>query len=106
MTDGENWFGVGINPISKAIIGSQSVPYIYEDRLSGDDVVAALLELYNKTKEERETIGAAGRQHVLNNYNFDQFQSKWIDLIDSIVEKHGSWETRTGYNRWEMLEVA
>ena len=37
VTDGENWFGVGIEPSSKAIIGSQEVPYIYEDRLNKED---------------------------------------------------------------------
>ena len=40
------------------------------------------------------------------NYNFEQFQSNWVELIDSVVENHGSWETRVGYNRWELLEVA
>ena len=31
---GKTNFGVGIKPISKAVIGSQQVPYIYEDRIS------------------------------------------------------------------------
>jgi len=26
--------------------------------------------------------------------------------MDSIVEKYGSWETRKGYDRWHLLEVA
>ena len=38
VTDGEKWFGVGIEPASKAIIGSQQVPYIYEDRVSSMDI--------------------------------------------------------------------
>ena len=28
VTDGENWFGVGIEPSSKSVIGSQEIPYI------------------------------------------------------------------------------
>jgi glycosyltransferase involved in cell wall biosynthesis len=106
VTDGENWFGIGIEPASKSIIGSQSVPYIYEDRISGEDVVDALLKLYNMTNEEREALGSNGRQHVMDNYNFKEFQSKWVDLIDDIIERYGSWETRNKYTRWEMLEVA
>ncbi len=39
VTDGEgNWFGMGIQPSSKAIIGSQQVPWIYEDRISGKKI--------------------------------------------------------------------
>ena len=34
ITDGETWFGVGLEPCSKTVIGSQQVPYIYEDRIS------------------------------------------------------------------------
>ena len=62
--------------------------------------------MYNMSKEERETLGAAGRQHVMKNYNFDKFQSAWVEVMDNVVKNYGSWETRTGYNRWEMLEVA
>lgn len=106
VTDGENWFGIGLEPTSRAIIGSQSVPYIYEDRICGEDFVNALVKMYNMSKEERETLGAAGRQHVMKNYNFDKFQSAWVEVMDNVVKNYGSWETRTGYNRWEMLEVA
>ena len=106
VTDGDEWFGVGLTPASKAVIGSQSVPYIYEDRVCQEDVVDALLKMYNMTKEERQALGAKGRQHVMQNYNFEQFQSNWVELIDSVVENYGSWETRVGYNRWELLEVA
>ena len=37
VTDGKKWFGIGIKPASKAVIGSQQVPYIYEDRVSEED---------------------------------------------------------------------
>ena len=41
VTDGEEWFGIGIEPTSKSVIGSQDVPFIYEDRISKEDVIAA-----------------------------------------------------------------
>lgn len=94
VTDGENWFGIGIEPCSKAIIGSQQVPYIYEDRISKEDFINALLEMYNKTPEELEELGKMGRQHVETNYNFDTFRKQWVDLMTSTYEKYGSWENR------------
>ena len=45
-------------------------------------------------------------QHVKDNYSFEKFEQSWINLIDEIVEKHGSWETRKNYDRWTLLEVA
>ena len=106
VTDGENWFGIGLEPTSKAIIGSQPIPYIYEDRLSEESVVNALLEMYNKTAEEREALGASCREHVLKNYNFETFKKQWVDIMTRVYETEGSWETRTRKTFWELKEIA
>ena len=58
------------------------------------------------SKEERNELGLKGRQHVMKNYNFNDFNQKWVSTIDEIMEKHGSWDTRQGYKRWHLLEVA
>ena len=105
VTNGEDWFGIGIQPASKAIIGSQQVPFIYEDRISKEDFIAALKKMYNMTPGERKLLGMKGRNHVLENYNFNNFRKQWVNLVDSIVENHGSWETRKGYQAWEIKEI-
>ena len=105
VTDGEEWFGIGLEPISKAVIGSQDVPYIYEDRLSKEDVVQAFLDMYNKTPEELKELGKKGRQHIEKNYNFENFHKKWADLMLGIHERYGSWASRKGYDRWELSEI-
>ena len=106
VTNGEEWFGIGIEPVSKAIIGSQQVPYIYEDRLAKDDFINALLEFYNLPDEKREEMGRRGREHVLNNYNFDKYIKRWDKVLTDLHEKHGSWETRKNYKSWTLEEVA
>tara|TARA_R110002020_G_scaffold354502_2_gene567264 strand:- start:795 stop:2057 length:1263 start_codon:yes stop_codon:yes gene_type:complete len=106
VTDGVDWFGIGLEPASKSIIGSQEVPYIYEDRIAGQDVKAALLRMYNMTSEERSAMGLLGKQHVEKNYNFEDFNSKWVELMTNIHEKNGSWLTRSGYDAWTLEEVA
>ena len=105
VTNGEEWFGIGLEPVSKSIIGSQEIPWIYEDRLNGDDVVAAMVKMFEKSKEERERLGERGLQHVLMNYNFDNFQDQWVKTIDDICEKYGSWDTRKHYQAWKMVEI-
>jgi glycosyltransferase involved in cell wall biosynthesis len=105
VTDGKEYFGIGIEPSSKAIIGSQQVPYIYEDRISKEDLVAALTKIYNMTPNERKLLGMKGRQHVATNYGFDKFKKTWTNLIDSILETHGSWENRKNYKSWDLREI-
>jgi len=105
VTDGENWFGVGIEPASRAVIGSQDVPYIYEDRLNKDDFVNALLKIYNMTNEEREELGRMGKQHVKTNYNFNDFEERWVTLVDQIIDEHGSWDNRKIYKPYCFTEI-
>ena len=81
ISDGETCFGVGIEPTSKAIIGSQAVPYIYEDRISKEEFLEGLLKIYNMSREERTELGAKSRA--------------W-------TEECGSWDDRTGYTPYEM----
>ena len=105
VTDGEDFFGVGIEPSSKAIIGSQQVPFIFEDRINKDDFIAALEKIYNMTMEDRTALGLRGREHIMKNYNFSDFKNNWITLMDKIHDEHGSWENRKKYNSWECITV-
>ena len=105
VTDGENWFGIGIEPSSKTLIGSQDVPYIYEDRISEKDFIDALKKIYHMTKEERENIGGLGMKHVQQNYSYEIFQQNWLDLIADVENRLGSWDSRKGYKSWEIKEA-
>lgn len=105
VTDGKEWFGVGIEPSSKALIGSQQVPYIYEDRISEEDFIDALLKMHSMTREERQELGEKGRLHAENNYGFENFEKTWVDLMLGVHEKHGSWDTRKNYKPWSVTEI-
>ena len=100
ITDGKNDFGVGISPCSKQIVGSQLVPYVMEDRLSKDDFLAAMMKMYNMTKEERRKLGSLGREHVIKNYNFENFNNTWVELMEKVHLEHGSWENRKNRQNW------
>ena len=104
-TNGEEWFGIGLQAASKAIIGSQPVPYIYEDRVSKEDYINALKKMLNMSKEERDEMGRKGMKHIEDNYNFRTFQKQWIDLMLGVHEKYGSWEDRKNYKSWDLMEI-
>lgn len=106
VTDGKEWFGIGIEPASKAIIGSQPIPWIYEDRVAQKDVVDALVKIHNMTKEECATMGAKGRKHVEKNYNFNDYAKRWEEIFLNIYNEYGSWEDRKNYKSWYLKEVA
>ena len=106
VTDGENWFGWGIKPSSKAVIGSLQVPYIYEDRISQSDFEECLTKALKLSPSKYKKMSLQGKEHVRKNYNFENYEKGGVKLMDEFVEKHGSWETRKGYQRWHLVEIA
>ena len=105
VVEGSKRFGLSLYPASKSIIGSQAIPWIYEDRLNKDDVIDALEEMYNMPEDQRKQMGKLGREHVMKNYNFDNFNQTWVDLLTKIHEEEGSWETRKYSKRWTLKEI-
>ncbi len=103
--DEGNELGAAIYPSSKAIIGSQDVPWIYEDRVSKEDFLLAIEKVYNMSNEERERLGSLGRNHVIKNYNMPQYAGLWYQVFQDVFETCGSWEDRKNYKSWEMIEI-
>ena len=101
--NGEN--GVAIFPSSKAIIGSQQVPYIYEDRISKESFISALDKMYCIDEKTRIDLGIQGYNHVRENYSFSDFEKKWVDTMLKVHEQHGSWPTNS-YSNIVFKEVA
>ena len=106
VTDGTDWFGIPLLHSSKSVIGSQDVPYIYEDRIDKAQFISALSKMYNISSKERNKRGLMGRRHVEENYSFAKFNSTWIEFMDKIHEEEGSWENRKGYSGIRFVEVA
>jgi glycosyltransferase involved in cell wall biosynthesis len=97
-------YGIEIEPTSRAVIGSQDVPFIYEDRISNTQFVQALKTFTDIPKETRNMIGQAGRQHVIENYNFSDFISRWDNIFTEVHNTRGSWPNKM-YKGWELKEV-
>ncbi|MAL15735.1 MAG: hypothetical protein CL554_20215 [Algoriphagus sp.] len=104
VKDGDDWYGIGLEPVSKSIIGSQQIPFIYEDRLNEDDFINALEKIYNMSKEERDEWGKKAREHVMKNFSFDKYRETWDIKLKEIYKKHGPWGSKKE-KQWELLEV-
>ena len=106
VTNGKDWFGWGIKPNSKAIIGSLQVPYIYEDRIGQHDFEKTMNKAIKLPPARYEKMATGGMRHVKENFSFEKFEKKWVDFMDRVVSESGSWETRKNYDKWHLMEVA
>ena len=104
VTDGKNMFGISIEPSVKTVVGSQTIPYIYQDRISQEQFIKALNDFVSLTKPEREEMGLNGMRYVNDNYNLDKCASMWKSALDEVYKSKGSWENRN-HKSWEIIEL-
>jgi hypothetical protein len=81
------------------------VPYIWEDRVNKESFIDALTKMYNMTPDQRAELGRKGRQHVLNNYGYENFVQKWDEILTRVYEEKGSWDKRRGYQAWRLETI-
>tara|TARA_Y100000310_G_scaffold286665_1_gene311046 strand:- start:66 stop:1313 length:1248 start_codon:yes stop_codon:yes gene_type:complete len=97
--------GIGIEPSSKMLIGTEKVKAIYEDRISKDDFLNALETMYRMDEGERREWGRNGRKHVLKHYSLRDYVKSWDKLINDVHARHGSWDTRKEMKRWNLVKI-
>jgi glycosyltransferase involved in cell wall biosynthesis len=106
VTDGnDKWFGIGIQPTAKTVIGSLQVPWIFEDKISKEDFIESCIDIMNMPKKDLASMGKAGRKHVKNNYDLKTYVKSWDNTLTEIHQNFGSWESRKNYKNWSLTEL-
>jgi len=90
--------GVAIKPAVRALVGSQAVPYIYEDHVSNEDAAAAIVKIYSMSVEEREALGEKARQYALTQFRLEDTVRRWDETLSDTIEKFD-------YQRWTCTEL-
>lgn len=93
--------GIALNIDSKSLVGSQNVPYIYEDYASVDKASDAISRMYNMPKEEREKLGTKAREYVQSEFSFQNTVDAWHDSLNRLVD---DWKNSKKTN-WKIEEL-
>tara|TARA_B100001094_G_scaffold331382_1_gene399466 strand:- start:940 stop:2196 length:1257 start_codon:yes stop_codon:yes gene_type:complete len=78
--------GVALDVHLKTLVGSQNVPYIYEDYCSTDDAANAIFQLYSMPKEERNKLGSKAREYVQSEFSMKGTVDAWHNSLTNLVE--------------------
>jgi hypothetical protein len=93
IDDEGNVFGVIVEPATKSLTGSQQIPYIFDDRCSDEDLLNALLKMYEMSREDRRKMGEKAREWTLKAFSLDQMVNLW----DKAITKYVTQFKETGY---------
>ena len=90
--------GIALDVKLKSLVGSQTVPYIYEDYCSIEDTAAALLKMYEMTPEERKKLGMKAKKYVEEEFNYQTTVELWHNSLKNTIE---NWKKT---KRWTCKE--
>lgn len=93
-------YGVALEPEVRSLVGTQVVPYIYEDFVSHSTVAGALMQMYELGAEGRARLGARARQHALKDYDLDDMVRSWDESLSRLTL---TW--KKGEDRWKAVEI-
>lgn len=81
------WCGVPVFPATRSCTGSQPIPYIYDDRVSHDDVVKALVKLYEMGRTGRRQLGQVASVWARRNFDLDNMIGSWDRTLQEQILK-------------------
>ena len=78
--------GVALPIATRSLVGSQQVPFIYEDYVSVDDTADALVKMYSLNPEERKNLSEKVRSYVMSEFNYQNTVDMWDESLRGLIE--------------------
>jgi glycosyltransferase involved in cell wall biosynthesis len=79
--------GVALPIKMQTLVGSQTVPYIFEDMVANEDITAAIMKMYDAGPEERKIMGDKAREYALSEFGYEKVVNLWNDtMLKTIME--------------------
>ena len=93
--------GVALDVDFQSLVGSQQVPYIYEDYGDHKKASDAIMKIYNMPLQERKALGQKARDYVLSEFALQTTIDKWDDSLNKLIDK---WKNNKP-QQWKLQEV-
>lgn len=90
--------GVAVPIALRTLVGSQGVPYIYEDYASNEDIADGIRKIYDLNDEERLALKTKVHQYASEEFSHQKTVDLWHQsMLDAIREfkSYKSWEKFT-----------
>jgi len=92
--------GVALDVELRTLVGSQQVPYIYEDYVSNETTSKAIMKIYNLDEDEREELSNKVIDYVNSEFNHQTMIDKWDTTLSSLID---NW--KDNYKRFEITTL-
>ena len=78
--------GIALEPEVRDLVGSQLVPYIYEDHISNETVAKALMKMYEMGHEKRKELGKKAQDYAHYEFAIEDTVREWDETLWETIE--------------------
>lgn len=92
--------GVALDIVSKTLVGSQTVPYIYEDYCSIHDAAKAMFKLFSLDEKGKKDLSDKVIKYTEEKFSIEKTVDDWHE---SMIDAVKNWKEK--YIRWDCTEL-
>ena len=92
--------GVALDIKLRSLVGSQSVPYIYEDYIDTQEAADAITKIYKLNDEEKDALSQKVIDYVNSEFNHQSMIDQWDETLNDLIE---NW--KQNYDRVVVEEI-
>lgn len=78
--------GIALDIDFKTLVGSQGVPYIYEDYVKNESAACAIMKMYEFSDIEKSNLGKKAFNYARTEFNYQNVVDKWHETSMNLVE--------------------
>ena len=97
--------GIALDPDVRSLVGSQMVPYIYEDYCKNESTSEAFMKMYELGPEGRKKLGQKAREYVLSEFKLQKTVDLWDESLTKLIEDWKN-DREKIYKPWRMKEMS
>ena len=91
--------GIALDIDCKTLVGSQIVPYIYEDYVNCENVAKGIMRLYDTPTEQKNELRSKVRKYSTTEFSYKKTIDDWhesaLKLINTWRDNRKNWEIRS-----------
>ncbi len=84
------FWGEPVFPEVRNLVGSQQVPFIYDDNVSNGQVARALTRVHKMGRRARRELGAEARGWACRNFGMDRMVESWDNTLRETIAGHAA----------------
>lgn len=96
--------GIALPVEMRSLVGSQLVPYIYEDYVSNETIAESFMKMYEMGPEKRNELGQKGREYVLSEFNINMTVAEWHRTLTETMHAWKS-DREKIYRPWKCQTI-